>query len=336
MRARLAALATTALLARPAAADGPPAPPPGWEVPPPLPAAPPRGRAPACCGYDQTCCERQREIDAVRMIPVAKIIEVRLADLPEIIVKNAGDAGIDGAPAVRAIDGEGRPPPWSNGPQRELRVMPPGRYGEITWHSQWSEPFFTEPEYRGMGYGMVISTDPRWRKPTSEKVELTGPVRFIGIDKGPGDRIVYDAVEGSLSGTPAVAATRWEHVEAAPVFDSYVHAWRGKLENDPAVVFLLPMVLLGFESLDAKSHGGRTVSRFSRSVAFTRYTLPYGPGRSALVTFDLLDSWIRRWFPRPVNAEKVPERRDFVIAVSQTSAEPEPRAHIFYFGKPSG
>jgi hypothetical protein len=324
--------ALAAPFARPAAASDPPAPPPGWEQPPPLPGKRPaagKPPAPACCAYDQTCCERQRAIDAEGAPRVARVVEVRPADLPEISIHEAQKEhpGIPGAPTVRVIDGKGRPPPWRDGPRSEVRVMPPGRLGEITWRDTWASPFFAEPQYRGMGYGSVLVTEGGYSK---QKVVLEGPVSFIAIDEK-GGRVTYDFVEGTLQPTLEHVATRWEHVEAATVFDGYVHGWRGKLNDDPAVTFLLPMVTLGFESKDAKSHGGLIPSRFSSSVAFTRYTLPYGPGRSALVTFTVTEWEAHRWFPRPAGSEKLPEARSFAIAASQTSVEAEPRVRLLIF-----
>lgn len=333
--ARLALVLALGAASGGAAAADEPAPPAGWEQPPPLPARPPRDpRArPACCADDATCCARQRSLDLARPALVIRVVPLRLADLPELAVLEAGKEapGIPGAPAVRVVDGRGRPPPWPDGPQLEVRVMPPGRYGEIAWRRHYAEPFFAEPQYRSMGYGITISAD-RGAHPDGARGEPEGAVTFISIDQGAGDRIAYDLVEGALHGSPEVTATRWEHVEAAPVFDTYVHGYRGKLDGDAAVVFLLPQVTLGFESRDAKSLGGFVPSRFSRSVSFTRYTLPVGPGRSALVTFDVRARAGKRWFPRPAGAEKLPESRSMMLSASQTTAEREPAVRLIIFG----
>ncbi|APR85629.1 Hypothetical protein A7982_10978 [Minicystis rosea] len=316
-----------------ALAGSPPPPPAGWEQPPPLPAPPTKAPAPACCGYDTTCCERQRILDMPVSLAVPRAVEIRLSELPELAVKEApkDHPGIPGVPAVHAIDGRGRPPPWPHGPELELRVMPPGRFGDIRWRGEWSEPFFRDSQYRSMGYGIVVHVSTRAGDTKSSMSELTGPVSFVAIDKGPGETITYDRVEGALHESTDVVATRWEHVEAAPVFDGYIHGFRDKLGEDQAVSFLLPEVILGFESKDAKHEGGFIPSRFSRTVAFTRYTLPVGPGRSALVTFDFLEHTGKRWFARPAGAEKVPDRRMLALVVSQTSAEAAPRARLLIF-----
>ncbi|MFT3767513.1 MAG: hypothetical protein QM820_18825 [Minicystis sp.] len=333
--AAVCAIAAVIMISPSAGADSPPPPPPGWEQPPPLP-GPPSGKpaAPACCAYDSVCCERQRAIDApVEFDHMVTVVDVDVANLPEIEVKTADKdhPGIPGVAPVRAVDGRGRPSPWPDGPQLEMRVMPPGRFGEILWHREWSEPWFADAEYSGMGHGIVLTVGRRQAGAGPEASALVGPVSYVAIDKAPSDRIAYDHVEGVLQGTTAVAATLWEHVEPAPIYDNYLQGWRGKLDESPAVVFLLPEVILGFESRDAKSHGGFFPSRFSRTVAFTRYTLPYGPGRSALVTFEF-NQWAgKRWFARPAGAEKIPERRSVALFTSQTAAEAAPRVRVLLF-----
>lgn len=338
MRAHAAlALLAAAAFARPAGAGAPPAPPPGWEAPPPLPAAPAstpgKPRAPACCGYDPTCCERQRGLDADQGSSVVRVADVDVSALPEIEIKTAPKEGppISGAPSVRALDGQGRPAPWPDGPKKELRVMPPGRFGAIKWRRDWSEPFFADPDLRGMGYGIVVATEPYDPRTPMPKVDLSGPVTFTSLDKGSGDRVVYDRVEGSLAGSTTIAATRWEHVEATPVHDGWMYGWRAKVKDDAAVVLLMPEVILRFEALDTQTDGGFFPSRFSRAVPYTRYTLPCGEGRSALAEFDFLRHASARWFVRPPGWEKLPDRRRYVIAASRTTAEPAPRVRIYVF-----
>ena len=214
-----------------ARAANPPGPPPGWEEAPPLPVkATVKSSKPklaACCGYNPLCCSRQTDIDTAQSDRVARAVEVRVANLPESAVKKApkDHPGIAGVPPVRAIDGRGQPWPWDSGPASEIRVMPPGRFGEIFWREQWGEPFFANPKLRSLGYGMVRSvgkTDDKGRS------ELTGSVSYTALDKGSGDTIAVDLVTGALDGTPEVVATRWLHVEAAPVAVGVLYAYRGK------------------------------------------------------------------------------------------------------------
>jgi hypothetical protein len=190
--------------------------------------------------------------------------------------------------------------------------------------------------------------DPRRVDPAAP-VEPSGPIAFTSIDKGPEGTVAYDHVEGSLQGnllrsgrrrplspapfeSVAVAATRWEHVHAKPVLDTDIYGWRGELDGDPAAVFLLPEVLLGFESTDAKHHGGFLGLRGSHAWPFTRYALPAGPGRSAMVTFDMREHARRRWVVRPSGAQRRPVSTSMAIVASQTSVEAEPRVYVLIFG----
>jgi hypothetical protein len=349
----LGALALTVLPVGTASAD-PGGPPPGWEAPPQLPPRAARPKAtggkparPACCAYDQTCCVRQTDIEAAKPDRVTRVVEVRFPDLPEIVVKEAPAGGppVAGAPAPRIIDGAGRPTPWPDDPKAgEVRVMPPGRRGEISWGEGWDgwSPFFSAPHERTYGYGVVHGAT---RDAFTTKGMLTGKVRYTTLDKGKGDTVAVDYVAGTLEGTPELHVTRWGHVEAAPVTDGFVHAFRGwppreALEGDdaaadpaPAVTFVLPPGGFGFESKDARRAGGFPPSRFARIRAFATFSLPVAPGRSGLAVFGVSDSEVTRWFARPSGAPEPARSTRVALSASQTSAEPAPRVRVIVFAE---
>lgn len=317
---------------------GAPSPPAGWEAPPPLAKAPsekaPKNKkpeSPACCKFDSTCCSRQTTVDTFVPPRPARVFDVRLADLPEAVIKEAAKDGppIAGAPSPKVTDDGGRPFPWPGGPQGYLvHIVPPGRYGSIKTSDWWAN-YFEEPEYRGMGAGEV-------RTITKESAKDRGvgllyiPVEFQSFAKGEGDKIAFDDVKGRLEGSPEVKATYWMHVEAANVAAGIVHGYRGPYEGEPRASFLLPEVILGFESKDAKTVGGFFPSRFSNTVSFTMYHLPLGPGRSGLVNGKIDERQIHRWFPRPKGAEALPSAFQIVLATSQTSVEAEPRVRVMF------
>ncbi|MBK9264149.1 MAG: hypothetical protein IPM54_30660 [Polyangiaceae bacterium] len=118
--ASIFAMGALVLAARSAGAEEAISPPPGWEVPPVAPepkekpAKEKKAVGPACCAFDQTCCSRQADIDkAVRPRVAVRIIDVRAADLPEAMLKEAaeGEPPIEGAPPVRLINEQGQPFP---------------------------------------------------------------------------------------------------------------------------------------------------------------------------------------------------------------------------------
>jgi len=313
------------------------APPPGWEEPPPLPAsvaakqgAGKKKSAAACCKFDEVCCSRQSNIEDFVPSRVARVFEVKLADLPEALVKEAAKDGppIPGAPGVRVIDGTGRPFPWPDGPKGwDYRVMPPGRYGEVKFRSEWFEGFFEAEEYRGMGAGAVHTFEKKDRGPEL----VTGPIEFLSIAKGEGRTITIDEVKGKLEGSPEVKATYWLHAVANDLAEGVIHGYRAPFEGEVRAAFMMPEVRLGFESKDAKSLGGHFRSRFANTVPFTLYWLPLGAGKSGLVNCELDEYQVRRWFPRPEGAKKLPGSFHVAIASSQTSVEPEARIRIFFY-----
>ncbi len=333
-----ALLGRVSLATEPPASAEAPKPPAGWEMPPP-PAAPPKAKkgakakkVAACCAYDDVCCSRQSEIDAARPKHVVRVVELSLSDLPEELVKEG--AVVTGVPPVRVLDGLGRPFPWPDGPKKELRMMPPGRFGDIRWKSEWWRPFFADKKYREMGYGATLLVD----KTDSEKgnAALSGEVEYTAIDQDKEGKVIVDFVKGKVEGSAELHATRWAHAETFTVADGFVHAFRRKQKEEELVVFVLPEVVLGFEAKDATHDGGFLPSRFSSDVAFTMYMLPVGEGRSALVTFRVFDSQVARWFPRPKGTEKPPFVRSMELSSSQTSAEPEPRLRVLFFEGEAG
>lgn len=297
-------------------------PPPGWEAPPPAPALPtPRTKVqPAvCCRSDKDCCLPQTEIDNAQT-SIKRVLAIAYTGLPSATVKDApkDGPGVEGAPALRFLDGKGSPPPWPGGPSREVRVLPPGRFGEVRWGEDW-EPFFADKDYQSMGYG--VRRDVRKGEPANT---LQGKVEMTWFSQGEGGKVVCDFIEGKLAGKPELVATRWVHAEAVPVAEDLGHAYR--LEGGVVIVF--PEVIQGLNPEPTRLKGGFFPSRFSRSVAFSEYTMPARAGTSAVATFVLLDQQVRRWFPRPKGAGKPAESFSGLLSSSQTSAEGEPSIRL--------
>jgi hypothetical protein len=329
------ALAALALLAGPLAREAraeEPAPPAGWEEAPPL-ASPAPSRLPACCGFDRDCCQRQVTLNQTRPDRVVRVVEVRVEDLPELVVHEADLTGPGHAvpPPVRIVDGLGRPAPWPDGPSAEVRITPPGRFGEVRWGDFWT-PFFADADMRSLGYGMAHfvygHAEDRGRS------ILRGAVEFFTIGQGQGDTLAVDFVRGDLEGTPELQARRWAHADAAPISGGFIHAYRepGSASGDgERVVFVLPEAILGFEARDAKVNGGFIPSRFSRTEAYTTLTLPVDPGRSGLASFRLFGFQLRRWFPLPDGFPEYDRRIEATVSASRTLAEAEPRVRVVFF-----
>ena len=314
----------------------PPGPPPGWEAPPPLTGVSSakkaaRARPAACCAYDRLCCTRQSILNEERPRRVAQVFEARWSEVPQMTIKTAPKEGpgIPGVPPARVVDGGGRPFPWPDGPKDLVRVMPPGQFGEIVRAGDWPTPFFADQEYRGMGYG-VIHTALDAAAGDKGKSLLVGPIAYLSFAQGEGDRIVVDRVTGSLAGSPEISATEWGHVEAAPVALGVVHAYREKVGDEERVVYLLPEVILGFESLDTKVRGGFLPVRMESTEAYTMYSMPAGSGRSGMSSFRMDSDQARRWF-RPKGAKRPSGETRIALSASQTAAEPEPRLRVLIF-----
>lgn len=319
----LAALSTTFVLHLAAwAADGPP---PGWEVTPPETKV--VVKSIDRCGDNTDCHQRQTGLDAPLDTTPWQAFAVDVAKLPVLRKREAPKDGppLKDAPAVRALDGEGRPFPWPDGAKREMRVMPPGKLGEVNWGDEWSQPFFEEPRYRGMGYGDTRSVDSEPGKPVPA---LDGPIDFISIDRG-GAGLVYDHVVGKLEGTPQVAATLWEHAEAAPLPVGFGHAFREEGQS-PSLVVLLPEVLLGMEGRRVAVRGGfEAGNRFSTAQPFTRYTMPAGIEATGTVMFSIVDTQRRRWLEAAEPKVKPPRLAVVLMASSRTSVEKAPVLVLF-------
>jgi len=350
----LALSMTSALGAR--AAEEAPAPPAGWEAPSPLKSADakkekkPKVEAAACCQYDAVCCARQSSINDFLPLEVIRAFEVKFADLPEAVVKEAPKDGplVEGAPPVRVIDDSGRPFPWPGGPQGYgIHVLPPGRYGYIQLlNSDWGGHGFFEPiEYRGMGSGEMRDIKDEDKTDKGKRL-LTVGVEYVGISKNDAGKIVIDDVKGNLDGSPEVKSSLWIHAETIDALPGVIHAYRGpfievkdkeRKLTESRVSFVLPETFDKFTSLDARQEGGHFPSRFTSTFPYTRFWLPFGPGKSNLVTAELDDFQLNRWFPRPKGAEKYGESPRIAIAVSQTSVEAEPRVRVFVLNprKPS-
>lgn len=315
-----AALTLAPLIAR---ADAPPAPPEGWEAPaPPAPPAPrPKGKAAACCAHDQACCIAQSLVDAARPMTVLRTLTCSARDLPASTLKVGDD--VEGAPDVRAVDGLGRPFPWGDGPKIEVRVVPPGLLGEVTFRGH-TVPFFFEPRLRSMGFGMVnhlsVGAD-------SADAALRGKVSYVALDRGENGAVTVDRAEGSLAGSTKVKATRYEHAVAAPIIEGVLHGYRTTTAEGEALVLLLPEVVLGIKTRDVASEGGFYAVRGAVQQAYTAYTLPIGPTSSGMAVFTLLHSQIRRYL-YPDAAAAQPETATLVISASRTSAEAEPRVTV--------
>jgi len=340
-------------------------PPAGWEAPPPLAAAkaPEKGQkkkkieSPLCCKFDATCCARQTSLDVSFRGRAIKAFDVPFSSLPEAAVKVASKDGppIEGVPAVKVIDSDGRPFPWKGKLKGDLQLTPPGFLGQIGLDADWGPgPYFDKQDYRGMGAGEI-----RTGKDTGDNGAslLTGRIEYLALNKGEGGKVIVDQVDGKLAGSNVPVAAYWLHVEAIDAAAGIVHAYRGPYherhypgydknpevkpkDNKPKsdidadeqrVTFILPEVVLGFESLDAKSDGGFFAqSRFSRRWSFTQYLLPYGKGRSNMANFSIDTSEIEKYFPRAKDAEKLDAEFRIVLAVSQTSVEAEPRVRILF------
>ncbi len=282
-----AGLGVTAILAIGAAAlAASPRPPAGWEAAPiPAPRSPVDGM-PACCGRDETCCSRQAEVNGAAPTPVAQRVDVALSELPVAVVRTAGpgEVGVPDAPALRIMDGLGRPPPWPKGPHGgEVRFVPPGRVGEIRV-GDTLEPFFERAEARQQGYGVTRSADE-----DGDLQLLDRSFSFLAIAAGPSGTLSVDLVEGELDARLRPITRTWIHADARPLTRG-LYAYR-----EPAhaalpierVHVVGPEVVRAFEATEVTLRGAFFPSRFSRSWSFSDYALPAAPGSAAFATFHV-------------------------------------------------
>ena len=289
----------------------PQTPPPGWEIAPrPVEIKSTKDdkkkSAPACCAYDVICCSRQTDIDNFVPFHVSQSFEPRLADFPEAVLKEAPKEGpfLEGVGDVRIIDGTGAPFPWMDGPKEwEIRITPPGELGDIKFFDDSPRGYFDKMEYRGMGSGAMRSIK---ETPDKGRSLITGPIEYSTFNRGEGGKIIHDEVKGKLEGSPKVLATSWLHVEAINLADGVVYGYRAMHEGQPHVFFVMPEVLLGFESWDAQKTGGFFRHRWATAFPYTLYHFPIGSGRSNMINCVLRDFEVRRWFERPKDAKPFP------------------------------
>jgi hypothetical protein len=329
-----------ALLAGPAAAAAVPSPPPGWEAPPPL--AAPGARKPgmpAGCAADALCRVRQLVDDGTPPDRVERVVEVRFADLPALVVREAPAGGppVTGTPGLTILAGGDARAPWLVVPWGNVWIHPDGAVGEITWDGgsdDWLShemPFSRGP---GVGFG-ALHTIPKGTKDV--RSILAGRIDYTSIDEGPGGALAVDYVTGELVGTPELAVSRWGHADAAPVVGRYLHAFRGRAPSDEArpgeaVTFVLPSVSVDFEAKDVKLAGGnKRIGHAVRGSNYTSVTLPAGPGGSGIATFHLRADDLAGCFAEPAGAEKPPPSMRIAISSSQTSAEGSARVRVTFF-----
>lgn len=320
--------------APPAGSVGPAsAPPPGWEPAPPLltPAPPRGGKAAGCCKFNQDCCIRQSEMNATPPEQPIRVLTVDHGALPLSTAREVkqGEPTIDDAPPLRFLDSLGRPPPWPGSPSGDVRLMPPGRFGEIIYNDS-GEPFFEDKEARSMGYGVIHNMS---EKGGGTLAQLVGKVRYVSLRAGEADAVTLDVVEGALGDKLDLHATLWIHAEAARVGEGFLNAYRGVEGGTDRVTVVLPEVVRGFESAGVLLRGGFFPSRFSRSVSFTTYGFPTGPNTGETVRFVLFDGEGRRWFGKPRGFAPPGKSIIAMISVSQTGVEPEPRIRILLFAR---
>ncbi len=313
--------------------DATPNPAAGWEMPPPISVKTTTGKkieAPACCGFDKLCCARQAEIDRGIRPPARQTFAVPFSKVPEATMKEASAGGppIEGIKDVRVVDGAGTPFPWQSGPKLwEIRIIPEARVGFIRFGKSFSSGHYGDPKYRSLGYGITV--------PISDTTDngrslVKGPLEYWLYNRGEGDAIVLDYVKGKLDGSPKVIAERWAHVSAVNGAEGIVHVYRMMYEGNPYVFFLLPEVVVGFDSKDAKTFGGTGNDRFASDFPYTEYRFPLGPGRSNMANCFVREYEVKRWFERPKDAAKLPEDMPIIVAMSQTSVENEPQIRIMF------
>lgn len=310
-----------------------PAPPPGWEIPKVVTKKVATNNpedAPACCGFDKLCCTRQADIDRAIRVPMRKNFSVPFSKVQEASVKERMKDGppIEGFTEIKVVDGAGTPFPWVNGPQQfEVRLIPEGRVGYLRFGDNHSSAHYGDPQYRSLGYGLTIPINPT---PDKGKSLLKGTLEYWTFNAGDGDQINHDHVKGQLDAAPNVIGERWEHGIAINGAEGVVHIYRAPHDGQPNVFFLLPEVVVGFESPNAKTFGGTSNDRFASDFPYTLYRFPLGPGHSDTINCILREYEVRRWFPRPKDGLKLPDELPIIISMSQTSAEAEPQIRIMF------
>lgn len=314
-------------------AQSAPAPPSGWEMPQVAPKKKGANNpedAPACCGFDKLCCARQSDIDRGIRVPARQNFSVPFAKIPEPTIKERAKDGppIEGFTGIRVVDGAGTPFPWVDGPQQfEVRLIPEGKVGFIRFGEDHSAGHYGDPKYRSLGYGLTLPINPT---PDKGRSLLKGPIEYWTFNAGEGDQIIHDHIKGQLDASPNIIGERWERAIAINAAEGVVHTYRAQYDGQPHVFFLLPEVVVGFESPKAKSFGGTGNDRFASDFPYTLYRFPLGPGHSDTINCILRDYEVRRWFPRAKDGAKLPDELPIIISMSQTSAENEPRIRVMF------
>jgi hypothetical protein len=302
-------------------AAGGASPPPGWETPPAPPASAPRtAGAAACCVDDADCCARQGVIDQAKVATPTESVAIDVSDLPEGTLRRAAapGPGVDGAPALRILDGRGQPAPWKDGARGEIRVVPPGKLGDIHLRDQW-EPSFDPPELRTQGFGVRYSV-------IDGKASLAGKFDVRSLSKGPGGTLAFDHLEGEIGDDLGITVRSWLHGDARPLARGVVFAFRVSDDDGEKVHLILPEVILGETTAGVAQHGGfEASSRFSRSWSLTEYVFPASPGAGELATFGVLETQVRSL---RVLGLSPPKDERFSVIVDVTRAASEPTAHL--------
>lgn len=313
-------------------AESAPNPPAGWENPPQTTtnaSTNKKAASAACCAFDQTCCARQTDIDKGIRPPTRRTFAVPFSKIPEPTVRVAAKDGppIEGIADLQVVDGAGTPFPWVDGPQRfEIRLIPNATFAYLKFGNDWGS-HYGDPRLRALRYGITVAINPT---PDKGRSLLKGPLEYTLYNPGKADEVIYDYVVGRLDGSPKIIADRWEHLEAPNVAEGIVHAYRGTYKDKPHVFFLLPEVVTGFESKEASTFGGTGNDRFATDFPYTLYRFPLSNMHSNTVNCILREYEVRRWFPRPKDAMKLPEDMPIVISMSQTSVEAEPQIRIMF------
>lgn len=314
-------------------------PPAGWEEAPalrplvaiPASSAPRKAVAAECCRKDQDCCVLQSEVNNVRPAQITQEFSVSAASLPHATLREApaDQPGIPGAPGLHMIDARGRPPPWPGGPKESLRMLPPGRFGQIAYNDA-STPYFLDEPCQGQGFGIERTVTKR------DGVPFVGKGQFLALAQGEGGKLVSDRVHGVFrDNKPDLLAQLWTHAEAAPIASDAMHAHIGQIVDETTsrftpgerVFFTLPEVILAFHSTSVHLEGGFFPSRFSHAQAFTEYAIPLDATTGGMAIFDMRDT--NCWFSRDLGKiRKAPFRVPVLLSVSRTAAEREPRVRV--------
>jgi hypothetical protein len=271
-------------------------PPPGWQTAPE--AIPIKKSGPArCMGSD--CMERQRLVDAATHSVISDSIDVPIESIPKAITHKAidGQPSIEGAPPLHFIDGDGKPPPWKDGPKGEIRVLPPGDLGEIGLHDSGYSPSIEKTEFRGLGYGLVRNTD-------KGKVDIAGSYAFTVIGHGDGTTLSFDHVEGKLDNALKSDVRLWVHADMIPIARKTFFAFRQSGNDGEELHVVMPEVIRELESASVAVDGAFFPSRFSRTWTFSDYVFPIKADVGSTAFFQMEDNQVHRFRAAGANPDK--------------------------------